>query len=155
MGYRQSNWAMSAGRWTTEARGLGCAMEATVDMPLEQDERRTDQPAGVATVSRRAVVRAALGTWLGAHVGSHVGKHAPSRESATPIAGQAAEPQSGLTLPAGIRVAQRCRADIGPPASGGALRLVRPGESLGNFNPSAFRQDPQIPLELPGAARSS
>jgi peptide/nickel transport system substrate-binding protein len=30
--------------------------------------------------------------------------------------------------------------------SGGELRLVRPGESLGDFNPSAFRHDPQIAL---------
>jgi peptide/nickel transport system substrate-binding protein len=32
------------------------------------------------------------------------------------------------------------------PRRGGALRMVRPGSSVANFNPAAFAQDPQIPL---------
>jgi len=49
-------------------------------------------------------------------------------------------------LPAGITVADEAAPTTGTPARGGALRLVRPGASLGNFNPSAFRQDQQIPM---------
>ena len=49
-------------------------------------------------------------------------------------------------MPPGITVAGDAAPASGPPASGGVLRLVRPGENLGNFNPGAFRQDPQIAL---------
>ena len=146
MSHRHSNWPMSAGLWTTEPRGLGSATDASVDMPSEQGGRRIDHPAGKAAVSRRAVVRAALGTWLGTHIGSAGGQGLAQAQSATPSAGQTAESQSELNLPAGITVAGDADSPSPPPASGGALRLVRPGETLGNFNPSAFRQDPQIPL---------
>ena len=115
-------------------------------MPSEQGERRIDHPAGKAAVSRRAVMRAALGTWLGTHIGSAGGQGLAQAQSATPSAGQTVESQSQLNLPAGITAAGDADSPSPPPASGGALRLVRPGETLGNFNPSAFRQDPQIPL---------
>ena len=146
MSHRHSNWPMSAGLGTTEPRGLGSATDASVNMPSEQGGRRIDHPAGKTAVSRRAVVRAALGTWLGTHIGSAGGQGLAQAQSATPSAGQTAESQSELNLPAGITVAGDADSPSPPPASGGALRLVRPGETLGNFNPSAFRQDPQIPL---------
>ena len=41
IGYYQSSWVMSAGRWTMQAPRLGRrATEASVNMPLEQEERR-------------------------------------------------------------------------------------------------------------------
>ena len=79
MSHRHSNWPMSAGRGTTEPRGLGSATDASVDMPSEQGGRRIDYPAGKTAVSRRAVVRAALGTWLGTHIGSAGGRDSPRR----------------------------------------------------------------------------
>jgi peptide/nickel transport system substrate-binding protein len=120
-------------------------MKASVAVPSDQGERGTDRQTGMASVSRRAVVRAALGTWLGAHVGSIAGPARAQTELATPSAGQTVELESGLTLPAAITVAGDAVPAPEPPVSGGPLRLVRPGESLENFNPSAFRQDPQIP----------
>jgi peptide/nickel transport system substrate-binding protein len=115
-------------------------------MPPQRGARGNVRPAGVAAVSRRVAVRAALGTWLGAQVASIWGQTGTQAQSATPTAGQAGEPQSGVNLPAGISIAGDAAPTATPPVSGGALRLVRPGESLGNFNPSAFRQDPQVAL---------
>src|SRR5918995_2475877 len=145
MRQRLPNCLMTDGRRRTEARGVGRVMEAFLDMPLEQGERRIDHPAAVATVSRRTIVRAALGTWLGANVGNAAGLTRAQSGSATPTAGEAVEPQSGLALPRGITVAPDAAPASGSPVSGGVLRLVRPGENLLNFNPGAFQQDPQIP----------
>ena len=119
-------------------------MKAFVDVPLEHRETGTDHPAGAATASRRALVRAALGTWLGTQGASVAGQARAQTESATPSADQSAERESGLALPAGMHLAGDLAPASGPPVSGGAVRLVRPGESLGDFNPSAFRQDPQV-----------
>ena len=101
----------------------------------------------MAAVSRRAVVRAALGSWLATHSRFRGGaRMSPRPQSATPSAGQTAELRPGSSY---LR-ASRSRATLRPlhrrRREAAALRLVRPGESLGNFNPSAFRQDPQIPL---------
>ncbi len=115
-------------------------------MPLSMGEQCTEDPSRVATVSRRTMVRAALGSWLTAQYGFPAAQTFAQAESATPIAGQIPEPGSGLELPAGIRVARDAAPPSGKPQSGGALRLVRPGATLGNFNPSAFEQDPQIAL---------
>ncbi len=115
-------------------------------MPLEQGEQRADYPARVAAVPRRAVIRAALGTWLAANVGARKRTALAQTQPATPSAGEAVETQSGITLPEGITLASDAAPVAGTPAPGGALRLVRPGEGVGNFNPSAFQQDPQIPL---------
>src|SRR5215213_8630177 len=137
---------MSAGRWTADPRRQVCATEESVDMPLDHRARETGHSVGAAAVSRRTVVRAALGSWLGARHGL-AGRHLRAQEqSATPSAGQSVAVPSGDSLPAGITVASEVEPSTGSPNRGGALRLVRPGESVGNFNPSAFRQDPQIPL---------
>ena len=115
-------------------------------MPLDPAEWGPGDQGVGPTASRRSMVRVALGSWLAALYGSPARPIRAQTEPATPSAGQTGEPQSGLTLPAGIRVADDAAPASGPPSRGGALRLIRPGESLGNFNPSAFRQDPQIPL---------
>src|SRR5215207_8352731 len=121
-------------------------MEVTDAMPLALGQQSLEDPDGVATVTRRTVIRAALGSWLCADYGFPAEGARAQAESATPIAGQTADPRSGVALPAGITVAPDATPASGAPKKGGAVRLVRPGESLGNFNPSAFRQDPQIPL---------
>ncbi|HEX2281491.1 MAG TPA: ABC transporter substrate-binding protein, partial [Thermomicrobiales bacterium] len=116
-------------------------------MPVKQGERRTDHPAGLPAVSRRAVVRGAAGAWLGAHAAFTGGTARAQTPVATPAANQAIGTESTLTLPEGITIAPTEPAS-GTPARGGALRLVRPGTGLENFNPSAFQQDPQIPLSF-------
>jgi peptide/nickel transport system substrate-binding protein len=121
-------------------------MEASVGMPLSLGEQCTEHPSRVATVSRRTMVRAALGSWLTAQHGFPAAQAFAQAELATPIAGQTPDPGSGLALPAGIKVARDAAPASGTPQSGGVLRLVRPGATLGNFNPSAFEQDPQIAL---------
>lgn len=121
-------------------------MEASVGMSLGLEEQRSEDPSRVATVSRRTMIRAALGSWLTARHELPAAQAFAQTESATPSAGQSPEPGTGLELPPGIRVARDAAPASEAPKSGGALRLVRPGGSLGNFNPSAFQQDPQIPL---------
>jgi peptide/nickel transport system substrate-binding protein len=92
------------------------------------------------------VIRAAVGTWLGAYLGSTGETARAQNQTATPIAGHAVENQPGITVPKGITLASEADPVTGTPVRGGALRLVRPGKRLANFNPSAFKQDPQIPL---------
>src|SRR3954449_8332848 len=121
-------------------------MEASVNMPLEQGVRTIDHPAGVAAVSRRAAIRAALGAWLGAQFGVRGREARAQTPVATPTTGLADETQPGIGLPDGITQASDAPSAAATPARGGALRLVRPGKSLGNFNPSAFQQDQQIPV---------
>jgi peptide/nickel transport system substrate-binding protein len=137
---------MSAGRWTTEPRRPGWATEASINMPLEKRERRTDQPAGMPSVSRRSVIRASLATGLGAPFSAMYRNASAQHQAATPIAGQGRQAETGAALPEGITLASNATPASGSPARGGALRLVRPGKGLGNFNPSAFRQDSQIPV---------
>jgi peptide/nickel transport system substrate-binding protein len=115
-------------------------------MPLEQAARRTDPPDGVAAVSRRAAIRAALGAWLGAQFGVREREARAQTPAATPTTGLADETQAGISLPDGITLAGDAASAAGTPVRGGVLRLVRPGKSLGNFNPSAFQQDQQIPV---------
>ena len=67
-------------------------------------------------------------------------------ESATPVASQENAGQTESALPPGITTAEVVEPAADPPRSGGGIRLVRPGLSLENFNPSAFAQDLQIPL---------
>lgn len=57
-----------------------------------------------------------------------------------------AEESPETSLPAGIEIVEGGDRAAGAPVRGGALRLVRPGASVANFNPAAFLQDPQIPL---------
>ena len=136
----------SAGRWTTEPRRQGWATEASINMPLEKRERKTDQPPGMPSVSRRSVIRAALASGLGAPFSAMYENTSAQHQAATPIAGQGGQSETGIALPEGITLASNATPASRTPARGGALRLVRPGKSLGNFNPSAFRQDSQIPL---------
>ena len=63
----------------------------------------------MATVTRRTAIRAALGSWLCADYGFPAVQARAQTESATPIAGQTAEPRSGLALPAGITSRQTPR----------------------------------------------
>jgi peptide/nickel transport system substrate-binding protein len=121
-------------------------MEASVGMSFSLGERNPDDPRSVSTVSRRTIVRAALGSWLTAQIGFPAARAFAQTESATPSAEQTLAHRSGLELPPGIRVVRDSAPASGAPQRGGALRLVRPGGSQGNFNPSAFQQDPQIPL---------
>ena len=121
-------------------------MEASVGMPLGLTEQSTEVPKKVTIVPRRTVVRATLGAWLTARNGFTAAQAFAQTVSATPSAGQSPDPRSGLDLPPGIAVMRNAVPASGKPQRGGALRLVRPGGHLGNFNPSAFQQDPQIPL---------
>ncbi|MCC2629612.1 MAG: extracellular solute-binding protein family 5 [Thermomicrobiales bacterium] len=121
-------------------------MEAFVGMPLVLGEQRTGDPGREGNVSRRTMVRAALGSWLTARNGFPTVQVLAQSESATPSAAETQEPRSGLELPSGIRVARDAAPTSAAPQRGGAVRLVRPGGSQGDFNPGAFRQDPQIPL---------
>src|SRR5688572_18971013 len=99
-------------------------------MPLQHGVQRSVGSPRVATVSRRVAVRAALGTWLCAGCAAAPVQVRAQAEAATPSAGQTAQPESGLTVPAGIRLAVDAAPATGPPVSGGELRLVRPGEIL-------------------------
>lgn len=146
MSRRHSNWAMSAAHWINGARGSVRPKEASVGMPLGPREQSTEVPKRVATVPRRTVARAALGAWLSAQNGFPAAHAFAQTVSATPSAGQTPEPRTGLRLPPGIRITRDAVPASGKPRRGGALRLVRPGGRLGIFNPSAFQQDPQIPL---------
>ncbi|MDF3018627.1 MAG: hypothetical protein K0R44_3852 [Thermomicrobiales bacterium] len=121
-------------------------MEAFVGMPLVLGEQRTGDPGREGNVSRRIMVRAALGSWLTARNGFPTAQVLAQSESATPSAAETQEPRSGLELPSGIKVARDAAPTSAAPQRGGAVRLVRPGGSQGDFNPGAFRQDPQIPL---------
>ena len=137
---------MSAVRSVSVAPGTGCATEAIVGMPRDIGQQNLMDPSRADKVSRRTMVRAALGSWLAGRYGIPAGQVRAQSKTATPSAGRTAGTPSGRTLPAGISVASEVSSASGQPKSGGALRIVRPGDGLGNFNPSAFRQDPQIPL---------
>ena len=115
-------------------------------MPLVTGEQSTEDPRREAPISRRTMVRAALGSWLTAVNGFPAAQAFAQTESATPSAARTPGPRSGLELPSGIRVARDAVPASGAPKRGGEVRLVRPGGSQANFNPSAFQQDPQIPL---------
>ena len=114
-------------------------------MAPELEVRWADLPAGLPAVSRRTVVRGAGLAWLGAHAAFTSALHATRAQVATPLPDEVNGAESGLILPEGITLAPN-EPSAGPPSDGGAVRLVRPGKSLENFNPSAFQQDQQIPL---------
>src|SRR5829696_8139455 len=121
-------------------------MEAFVGMPLVWGEQRTGDPGREGNVSRRTMVRAALGSCLTARNGFPTAQVLAQSEPATPSAAETQEPRSGLELPSGIKVARDAAPTSAAPQRGRAVRLVRPGGSQEDFNPGAFRQDPQIPL---------
>src|SRR4051794_9062178 len=146
MSRHRSNRTMSAGRWRTKRGVRFIRMEAATGMPIGPREQCADVLKRAIAVPRRTLVRAALGVLLSARNGFPAAQALAQAASATPGAGQTPEPRSGLELPSGIRVVRNAVPVAGAPRSGGALRLVRPGGSLENFNPSAFQQDPQIPL---------
>src|SRR4051812_22495940 len=103
-----------------QARRLGQrATEASINMPLEQAARRTDHPAGVAAVSRRAAIRAALGAWLGAQFGVREREARAQTPAATPTTGLADETQAGISLPDGITLAGDAASAAGTPVRGG------------------------------------
>jgi ABC-type transport system substrate-binding protein len=64
--------------------------------------------------------------------------------AATPIASPVVTDSITAPSPGGIDIGGE--ETSGRPRNGGAVRLVRPGENVANFNPAAFAQDPQIPL---------
>jgi peptide/nickel transport system substrate-binding protein len=113
-------------------------------MPLGPGQQSNEIAKCVGTVRRRTMLRVALGAWLAARNAFAEAQASAQTVSATPVAGQTPEPQPGLELPPGITVVRDRVLTLGTPRKGGALRLVRPGSSLANFNPSAFQQDPQI-----------
>ena len=115
-------------------------------MPLEQGERRTDYSAGVAAVSRRAAIRAALGAWLGAQFGvTRKGSTRPD-PVATPTSGQAVATPPGISLPDGITLASEPRPLPGHRRAAARFDSFDRARVSAIFNPSAFQQDPQIPL---------
>ncbi|MGH2613951.1 MAG: ABC transporter substrate-binding protein [Thermomicrobiales bacterium] len=67
-------------------------------------------------------------------------------DAGTPVAASPDSANDELSLPAGITLAASPPSTQGKPTLGGALKLVRPGTTIDQFNPAAFRQDPQIPL---------
>src|SRR5215213_3694090 len=102
-------------------------MEASFGMPLSSGEQSTEDPGRVAAVSRRAMVRVALGTWLSARIGFPVAQVYAQTASATPSAGSTSEPPSRLELPPGITVVRDTAPTSSSPRRGGAIRLIRPG----------------------------
>jgi ABC-type transport system substrate-binding protein len=66
-------------------------------------------------------------------------------DAATPVAGSASETLAPA-LPPGIRIAEGGSTRDVAPREGGAIRVLRPDSVIANFNPSAFAQDPQIPV---------
>src|SRR5215218_4498672 len=116
---------MSAGWRTIEPRRQGWATEASINMPLEKRERKTDQPAGMPSVSRRSVIRAALASGLGAPFSAMYENTSAQHQAATPNAGQGGQSETGIALPEGITLASNATPASGTPVRGGALRLVR------------------------------
>ena len=58
----------------------------------------------VPSLPRRAMLRAALGAWTAARSGIPAAHAVAQTVPATPGAGQASEPRSGIELPKGIEV---------------------------------------------------
>jgi peptide/nickel transport system substrate-binding protein len=107
-------------------------------------------------LSRRSLLGAATAGGIGLAAARFSTPALAQEQPATPVAGgsaaippvaAAATPTAGaLRLPRGITLAGAEARGDERPHRGGSARLVRPGGTLGNFNPSAFAQDPQITL---------
>jgi ABC-type transport system substrate-binding protein len=95
--------------------------------------------------TRRAVVKSLTG--LGVFgFGWQPRRAAAQDAAATPVAEGPDAGRAGANLPPGLRIGADGGKIDAEPERGGSVRLVRPGSSIGNFNPVAFAQDPQIPL---------
>ena len=147
MGYRQSSWVMSAGRWTTEPRRLAAQRRHLSTCRWSKESGGSTIQHGVAAVSRRAVIRAALGTWLGAHVRCHGGHASAQTQSATPSAGQGGRNSDRDRLTRRHHAGERCRRPL--------RRRRRVAARFDSFDQARvsgisirarFAQDPQIPL---------
>src|SRR5688500_15462748 len=104
-----------------------------------------DRTLGVRT-SRRHVMRGA-GIGFTALWWASRRSVAAQNGEATPVARGGETDDLALSLPPGIRLVDGDGEQTdAPPAAGGSLRIVRPESNVANFNPSAFAQDPQIPL---------
>lgn len=114
-------------------------------MPLEPREAKAGRSGSRPTASRRTLIRAGLGSGFLARYGMPTLSAMAQSDSATPVADPADSSGDGIVLPTGISIAGNGAPAPGSPVTEGMLRLVRPGVSLENFNPSAFAQDPQIP----------
>jgi peptide/nickel transport system substrate-binding protein len=95
-------------------------------------------------LTRRALLGGAsrVGLVLVAHVAERPENVLAQADTGTPVA--VADPGDSR-IPAGVEIVDGAASASGTPAPGGALRLVRPGTRVANFNPAAFAQDPQIP----------
>ena len=91
-------------------------------------------------------MRSALGLGLISHGAAVTPPLRAQTPPASPIPPEESLDPTESVLPPGITIATDGELAAGPPVSGGGIRLVRPGPGLGNFNPSAFAQDLQIPL---------
>ena len=109
---------------------------------MRQDLRIAPLNAG-AKASRRNLLRIAAGAGLAQRLGAPIPVSARQSE-ATPIAG--GEPPANREQESRLTIVEGAAESGGDPVRGGAIRLVRPGGSLANFNPAAFAQDRQIPL---------
>ena len=113
-------------------------------MSLDRRCWRGDRALSLPNLSRRGVIRSSLWSGLALLAESYVRRASAQTGSATPTPDVAVVDPNDSTAPAGILVVESEKADAGPPARGGMLRMVRPGANLANFNPAAFDQDLQI-----------
>lgn len=105
---------------------------------------RTDG-ASARDISRRAMLTSAAGLALARRLGwDNPGVGAQTPDS-TPEPGSSGGESAASRLPSGLTLADPQGAAAGEPRRGGELRLVRPGPRLGDFNPSAFAVDWQVP----------
>ena len=119
-----------------------CARNDTID---RTDTRRAGRPiAGDgAGFSRRSFVGGAAGAGLALCSLPFWRSHVAAQDGgSTPVAGDG---EASSRIPVRVRVVEGEEAAGGDPVRGGTLRLTRPGANVGNFNPAAFGQDPQIP----------
>ncbi len=115
-------------------------------MPLALGQQSLEDPDGVAIVTRRTVVRAALGSWLCADTVSRRGKHAPRQNQRPQSRARRPNPDPGSRCPRASLSRQTPRQHQGRRRKAERCDSFALARALGNFNPSAFRQDPQIPL---------
>ncbi|MBA3449737.1 MAG: hypothetical protein H0T18_00835 [Chloroflexia bacterium] len=97
-------------------------------------------------LSRRAVIRASVGSAVLALGRSTTAISAAQSVDTTPVSDRQERDAEASPLPGGITLADGEVSEGVVPKPGGALKIVRPGKSVANFNPAAFAQDSQIPL---------
>ncbi len=97
-------------------------------------------------VSRRAMLLAGAGIGAFAQGWSASPGAIAQDNPGTPGPHQAAGDSVILALPPGVALASGDDVSSSQPSPGGALKLVRPGTNVSDFNPAAFGQDMQIPL---------